>query len=97
MTTAMLTDTVMSAPCGPAMLAQSSWPDSLRGLAYFGFIGAVCLLLLFFVILIIKQYKRCPSNRILVVYGKVGVNRASRCMHGGGGPGPSGPTRSPTI
>ncbi|MEM9083631.1 MAG: SPFH domain-containing protein, partial [Planctomycetota bacterium] len=29
-------------------------------------------------------YKRCPSNRILVVYGKVGTAGASRCYHGGG-------------
>lgn len=29
-------------------------------------------------------YKRCPSNRILVVYGKVGQGRSSKCLHGGG-------------
>lgn len=84
MTTAMLTDNVMSAACGSALLAQGAWPDSMKGLASFGIIAAVGLLLLFFLVLIIKQYKRCPSNRILVVYGKVGANRASRCVHGGG-------------
>ena len=31
-----------------------------------------------------KQYKRCPSNRILVVYGKVASGRASKSLHGGG-------------
>ena len=71
MTPAMLTDTVLSAPSAAAMLAQSSISNSVVPLAYFGIIGAVGLLLLFFVVLIIKQYKRCPSNRILVVYGKV--------------------------
>ena len=33
---------------------------------------------------VVKRYKRCPSNRILVVYGKVGGSRAARAMHGGG-------------
>ncbi|MEM6393618.1 MAG: SPFH domain-containing protein [Planctomycetota bacterium] len=35
-------------------------------------------------ILIAKRYKRCPSNRILVVYGKVKGERAARALHGGG-------------
>jgi flotillin len=35
-------------------------------------------------ILLIKQYRRCPSNRILVVYGRVAGARAARCIHGGG-------------
>ena len=50
----------------------------------FGFLGAVLLLISFFVVFVVKQYKRCPSNRILVIYGKVGSNRAALCMHGGG-------------
>jgi flotillin len=29
-------------------------------------------------------YRRCPSNRILVVYGRVGGNKTVRCYHGGG-------------
>ena len=33
---------------------------------------------------VVRQYKRCPSNRILVVYGKVGGSQAARCIHGGG-------------
>jgi len=40
--------------------------------------------LLFLTIFIVRQYKRCPSNRVLVIYGKVGGNRASKCLHGGG-------------
>ncbi len=31
-----------------------------------------------------RRYKRCPSNRILVVYGQVGGERAARAYHGGG-------------
>jgi len=45
---------------------------------------SIVLLLAFFLAILVKQYKRCPSNRILVVYGKVGGTRAARCIHGGG-------------
>jgi len=51
---------------------------------------AIAAAVLFFFILIysmFKRYKRCPSDRILVVYGKVGGTaegaRSSRCIHGG--------------
>jgi flotillin len=42
-------------------------------------------ILFFFVIIIsfIRRYKRCPSDRILVVYGKVGDGNSARCIHGG--------------
>ncbi|OHB78351.1 MAG: flotillin [Planctomycetes bacterium RBG_16_64_12] len=34
--------------------------------------------------LFMKQYKRCPSNRVLVVYGKTGhAGEAGTCVHGG--------------
>ncbi|MEZ4883434.1 MAG: SPFH domain-containing protein [Chitinophagales bacterium] len=37
---------------------------------------------------LVKRYKRCPSDKILVVYGKVGSNsdgltNSARCIHGG--------------
>jgi len=30
------------------------------------------------------RYKRCPSDQILVIYGKVAEGRSSHCVHGGG-------------
>ncbi len=33
---------------------------------------------------LITRYKRCPSNRVLVVYGKVGGGQSAKCLHGGG-------------
>ncbi|MBO0700172.1 MAG: flotillin family protein, partial [Zavarzinella sp.] len=30
-----------------------------------------------------KRYKRCPSNRVLVIYGKTTSGNAARCVHGG--------------
>jgi len=47
--------------------------------------GVVALFVIFF--LFIQRYKRCPSDRILVVYGKVGSNSegslSAKCIHGG--------------
>jgi len=31
-----------------------------------------------------RLYRRCPSNKILVIFGKVFDNKAARCLHGGG-------------
>jgi flotillin len=42
------------------------------------------LVLLVPTIFMATRYRRCPSNRILVIYGRVGSGRASRCLHGGG-------------
>ena len=35
------------------------------------------------VLLLVKRYKRCPSNRVMVIYGKTGGGNAARCVHGG--------------
>ncbi|MCB0372629.1 MAG: flotillin family protein [Muricauda sp.] len=42
-------------------------------------------ILFFFIVIIsfIRRYKRCPSDRILVVYGKVGTGNSAKCIHGG--------------
>ena len=47
-------------------------------------LGIGVLLLLFFFMYLVSRYRRCPSNRILVVYGKVGGSKAAKCFHGGG-------------
>ncbi|MHC4908559.1 MAG: flotillin family protein, partial [Planctomycetota bacterium] len=46
-------------------------------------VGAIVLIFVFTVGFVVARYKRCPSNAILVIYGKVG-DQASRCLHGGG-------------
>ncbi|MCH1527510.1 MAG: flotillin family protein, partial [Candidatus Poseidoniaceae archaeon] len=47
-------------------------------------IGFGLILILFvMVLLVITRYKRCASDEILVVYGRVKGGRASRCIHGG--------------
>ena len=45
-------------------------------------IAAILFVFLFFIILV-RRYKRCPSDRILVVYGKVGGGQSAKCIHGG--------------
>src|SRR3954447_2065064 len=36
-----------------------------------------------FSLFLVNRYKRCPSNRILVIYGKVGGGNTAHCIHGG--------------
>lgn len=62
------------------MLLQSS-PIGNLGLPMV-VIFAVLFIFLFIVVLI-RRYKRCPSDRILVVYGKVGGGQSAKCIHGG--------------
>jgi flotillin len=61
-------------------------PESAVGSSFvwLGLIGAVVLILLFVSVFVLRQYKRCPSNRVLVVFGKVAGQRAAKCVHGGG-------------
>ncbi len=47
-------------------------------------IVAIVLFLFSILLLLIKRYKRCPSNMVLVVYGSfVGKGRSSKCIQGG--------------
>ena len=55
----------------------------------FSFLWALAGLVLLFVVTstvlyMASRYKRCPSDKILVIYGKVGKGQAARCIHGGG-------------
>lgn len=51
----------------------------------FALIFGVIVVFLFFAVMAfwLSRFKRCPSNRILVVYGKTG-KQSARCYHGGG-------------
>ena len=48
-------------------------------------IFVVLAVVFFFVTLIIfaSRYKKCPSDRIMVIYGKTSGAKASKCIHGG--------------
>ena len=60
----------------PLTLAASFAPIAL--------IVVPVLLVLFFLTMLVRQYRRCPSNRVLVVYGKSPASgRRSVCTVGG--------------
>ena len=58
-------------------------PLQLGGGASLIAIGFAVLFFFIIIISFIRRYKRCPSDRILVVYGKVGGGNSARCIHGG--------------
>ncbi len=45
---------------------------------------ALLFLVISTIIFLASRYKRCPSDKILVIFGKVGVGQSARCIHGGG-------------
>ena len=52
----------------------------------FTMLAAIAALVIFigFALYLASRYKRCPSDRILVVYGRVGAGQSAMCIHGGG-------------
>jgi flotillin len=60
-------------------------PDQVSQNPYALAAVVVAVLILFgFLVTLVKRYKRCPSNRVLVIFGKVAEGRSSKCLHGGG-------------
>jgi flotillin len=55
-------------------LGDLGWPVTV--------VASILGVLIIFITLL-KRYKRCPSDRILVVYGKVGGGESAKCIHGG--------------
>ncbi len=58
------------------ILDAATWP--LIGAA------AVLVLLASLFLLFVKRYKRCPSNKLLVISGRVSGGNTARCISGGG-------------
>jgi len=51
-------------------------------------VGAIAIFVFVLIVSFFRRYKRCPSDRILVIYGKVGKDKAqesrsAKCIHGG--------------
>jgi len=58
----------------------------LSGPYFWTVLGVVFAAFMLFSLLVVavKQYKRCPSNRVLVVFGRTGRGQApAKCIHGG--------------
>ena len=47
-------------------------------------IFAFVLLLIALIIFFAQRYRRCPPDKVLVVYGRTGADRSSKPIHGGG-------------
>ncbi len=45
---------------------------------------AIVLVLAGFMLILARRYKRCPSNKILVVYGRTAKGQSAKPIHGGG-------------
>lgn len=65
-----------------AILSNGVAPDFLP------IIMAVALVIFGILVVIMTRYKKCPSDKIMVIYGKVGNNedgtaRSAKCIHGG--------------
>lgn len=65
------------------ILAAASIPTSVL-------ITVVVVVLLVFsmILVIVSRFRRCPSDKVMVIYGKVGQNkdgtaRSAKCIHGG--------------
>lgn len=41
------------------------------------------LVIMSIIIMVATRYKKCPSDHIMVVFGKVGKQRSAKCIHGG--------------
>jgi flotillin len=67
-------------PVTPLYAAPVGAPET-----WYAVIAMLIALVLFgFLVFVMKQYKRCPSNRVLVIYGRSGGGHdAATCIHGG--------------
>jgi flotillin len=54
--------------------------------AGFGILALIAFVVLVFftIAFMASRYKRCPSDKVLVIYGRVEKGRSSKTMHGGG-------------
>lgn len=48
-----------------------------------GLASAVAVVFISSMLMLFNRYKRCPSNRVLVIFGKVAGGNTARCIHGG--------------
>ena len=53
------------------------------GVELLGIVGFVAFLAILLLLFFISRYKRCPSDKILVVYGRTGGEASAKCYAGG--------------
>ena len=50
----------------------------------------IALVLFSLLIALLSRYRKCPSDKVMVIYGKIGSDhngqqRSAKCLHGGAG------------
>jgi flotillin len=60
----------------------------LLGVGVFGIIFTILIIIFSFLVFLVSRIKKCPADKILVKYGKVGNNldgstKSAKCVHGG--------------
>ena len=56
---------------------EENWP-------YVALVGLVVMVFFIISVMFLTRYRRCPSNQVLVIYGKyTGSPTGTRCLHGG--------------
>lgn len=69
----MFTESTLFAQSSSSVVAMLAVTAMFVAIVFFGMI-----------LLVLKQYKRCPSNRVLVIYGgRLGKSGAAKTIHGG--------------
>lgn len=61
---------------------------TMDGTAIIILVSVIAVLALTTLLIIFSRYRKCPSDKIMVIYGKVGTNkdgtnRSAKCIHGG--------------
>lgn len=51
-------------------------------------VGVATVVIIMLIVAILSRYRKCPSDKVLVIYGKVGADkngqaRSAKCIHGG--------------
>jgi len=66
----------------PMFILADGLDGVLSGYTLVAIVVVAALVSLF--LFIANRYRRCPSNKILVIYGRVGTGRSATTVHGGG-------------
>ncbi|MGC4007072.1 MAG: SPFH domain-containing protein [Pirellulales bacterium] len=66
-------------------MTQLFFAQLVNNSSFWVILGVVLVAIMFlsFVMLLSSRYKRCPSNRVLVIYGKTGGSNVAKTVHGG--------------
>ncbi|MDO5552115.1 MAG: SPFH domain-containing protein [Planctomycetia bacterium] len=69
------------------LFAQEELVEEVAKTGWQAYVGtsAILAVVIFFVLLLIfsSRYRRCPSNRILVIFGRGTSGKTAECIHGG--------------